>query len=264
VELMASLRRQWILASVLLALTLAVAAAAYVKLPKTYQSVASVVFLAPKNVAKTYGGNPYLAFNSTLNQTADVVRYEVNDVQTASSLAAHGYSGTYLVADAVDTAGPVLDITVTGHNNTLVEHTLSGVTAEVSTKLQDLQTGLAPANKVTAVVITFAPQATTLSSKKLRPLSVIVGLMVILTIGIPLIVDAVQVKRREKREGNEQTGQRRIGQGSVPNQGIRVPIGPRGGQSVRQAARSGPPSEGKQLAHGRAADPDDAIGLRRK
>ena len=269
-DLMASLRRQWILACVLFALALAIIAAAYVKLPRTYQSGASVVFLAPKNVAKSYGGNPYLAFNSTLNQTADVVRYEVNDLITASSLAAHGYGATYLVTDAPDTAGPVLVVSVTGHNKTLVEHTMYGVTAEISAKLQDLQSSLAPGNKVTATVITYTPQATVLSSKKTRPLSVIAGLTLILAIGIPVIVDAVVMKRRQKREGGEQTGQpRRIGQDGAPRRETRIPVGLRLGREGRgegrQATRSVPSSgQGKQVAHGRAAEPDDAIGLRRK
>ena len=91
-ELFAILRRRWILASILLLITIVATASAFIKLPTTYQATSSVVFLAPKSQAKAYGGNTYLAFNSTLNQTADVVRYETNDVRTANALAARGYT----------------------------------------------------------------------------------------------------------------------------------------------------------------------------
>jgi capsular polysaccharide biosynthesis protein len=209
-ELLSSLRRRWILASVLLLMTLAGTVYALLKLPPTYQAQSSVVLLVPKNVAKAYGGNPYLAFNSTLNMTADVVRYETTDVRTANLLAAQGYTSTYLVTDAFDTAGPVLNVTVTGHNEAAVEHTLYGVTSQVSSKLSGLQAGLAGANKIQDVVITFTPKPTVLSSKKARPLSVVVGAGLMLTVGIPLIVDAVLVRRRPSvaRSREEDRGQR--------------------------------------------------------
>ena len=199
-ELLSSLRRRWILTCSLLLLTLIGTAAALVKLPATYESVSSVVFLAPKNVAKAYGGNPYLAFNSTLNQTADVVRYEVMDLRTVNSLAARGYTSTYLVTDATDTAGPVLVVTVTGKNQAEVEHSLYGVTSEVSTKLNELQPGLTSSNKVSDVIITFTPKPTVLSSKKSRPITVVIGLGLLLTVGIPLIVDSALIRRRSRKE----------------------------------------------------------------
>jgi hypothetical protein len=195
VELMSSLRRNWILASILLVITLAGSAALYKKLPATYQAESSVVLLAPKNVAKVYGGNPYLAFNSAINQTADVVRYETNDARTVKALGDLGYASTYLVTDAIDTSGPVLVVTVTGHGKAVVEKTLGGVTNELTAKLSSLQQGITTNNKITDVVITFTPAPKVLSSKKLRPLSVAAGLGLILTIGIPVIVDSARRRR---------------------------------------------------------------------
>lgn len=199
-ELLSGLRRRWILASLLLLVTLAGTAYALFKLPSTYQSQSSIVFLVPKNVTKSLGGNPYLAFNSTLNQTADVVRYETQDVRTVDMLAAQGYSSKYLVTDAIDTSGPVLIVTVTGHNKELVEHTLRGVTTEVNAKLDTIQAGLSNANKIRDVVITFTPNATPLTSKKARPLAALAAAGFMLTVGIPLIVDAVLLRRRRMQE----------------------------------------------------------------
>ena len=81
-DLLSSLRRRWVLACSLFLLALAGTAYGWIKLPSTYQSTSSVVLLAPKNATKTVGGNPYLAFNSSLNMTGDVVRYETNDSRT--------------------------------------------------------------------------------------------------------------------------------------------------------------------------------------
>jgi hypothetical protein len=195
-SLLSSLRRRWILACALFLLTLAGTAYGMLKLPSTYQSMSSVVFLAPKNAAKAYGGNPYLAFNSTLNMTADVVRYETNDSRTVSFLSSRGYTASYLVTDATDTAGPVLIITVTGKNKTMVETTLSAVTSEISAKLEGLQTNLTAANTIHSLVITFEQQPTALTSKKARPLSVVAGGGIALTIGITLLVDAIIIRRR--------------------------------------------------------------------
>jgi hypothetical protein len=189
------LRRRWILAGSLLLLTLVATAYGLVKLPTSYQSISSVVLLAPKNTAKVYGGNPYLAFSATLNETADVVRYETNDSRTVALLVSRGYTASYLVTDATDTAGPVLIVTVTGKNKAMVEHTLSGVTTEISTKLEALQADITPGNKIHSLLITFN-QPTPLTSKKARPLSVVAGGGLALTIGATLIVDAIAVRRR--------------------------------------------------------------------
>jgi hypothetical protein len=200
VEILSSLRRQWILACFLLLVTLAGTAYALVKIPWTYEAKSSVVFLIPAQQSKSFDGNPYLGFSESLNETADVVRYEVMDITTVNLLAAHGYTSTYLVADAIDTPGPVLDVTVTGKNKAITEHTLYGVTSEITTKLSELQGGIASSKKIRDLVITYTPQATRLASKKARPLTVVVGLGLILTVGIPVLVDAAYLRRRNRRK----------------------------------------------------------------
>jgi hypothetical protein len=210
-DLWSSLRRRWILACSLLLLTLVGTTYALLKLPSTYQSTSSVVFLAPKNAAKAYGGNPYLAFESSLNVTADVVRYGTNDTRTVSLLSSEGYTATYLVTDATDTSGPVLIATVTGKNKAMVEHTLYGVTNEIGTKLEELQTNITPSNKIHSLVITYNQKPTVLSSKKARPISVVAGAGVALSIGIPLLVDAVLIRRRNTKNGEDEDTSRRHG-----------------------------------------------------
>lgn len=203
-EILSSLRRQWILTSALVVLTVIGTAYALVKLPWTYEAKSSVVFLIPTQETKSFGGNPYLGFSQSLNETADVVRYEVMDVATANQLAAQGYTSTYLVADAVDTSGPVLDVTVTGKDKDGTVHTLSGVTSEISTKLTQLQVGIPSAKRIRDLVINYTPQASRVASKKARPLIVVVFVGLIMTVGIPVVVDAVRQRRGSKRKTKTQ------------------------------------------------------------
>lgn len=197
-ELPSSLRRQWILTLLLLLLTVGGSVYALHKLPTTYQATSSVVFLTTKDAAKQYGNNPYLDFNTNLNSFADVVRYETMDVTTVQSLVGEGYTSTYQVTDATDTAGPVLNITITGHNKASVEHTLTGVTNEISARASALQAGIATGNMIQAQVITFTPNPTSLRSKKEKPLLVIVGLGLVVTIALPVIVDGQVTSRKRK------------------------------------------------------------------
>jgi capsular polysaccharide biosynthesis protein len=249
VEILSSLRRQWILTSALVVLTVIGTAYALVKLPWTYEAKSSVVFLIPTQETKSFGGNPYLGFSQSLNETADVVRYEVMDVATANQLAAQGYTSTYLVADAVDTSGPVLDVTVTGKDKDGTVHTLSGVTSEISTKLSQLQVEIPSAKRIRDLVINYTPQASRVASKKARPLIVVVFVGLIMTVGIPVVVDAVRQRRSSKRKTQRREGSdelnRRLGAARRPAD--------RDYAGIPTAADPGPEHDGYGAHHPHAA-----------
>jgi hypothetical protein len=265
------LRRRWILAGSLLLLTLVATGYGLVKLPTSYQSLSSVVLLAPKNTAKVYGGNPYLAFSATLNETADVVRYETNDSRTVALLVSQGYTASYLVTDATDTAGPVLIVTVTGKNKAMVEHTLSGVTTEISTKLEALQADITPGNKIHSLLITFN-QPTPLTSKKARPLSVVAGGGLALTIGVTLIVDAMAVRRRRTdkvpplRDRDEAMPPKRRDEAMPPKRSARISERTARDASGDKADRWAPMPEADDIRTGsdRSARLDHAPGADRR
>lgn len=195
-----TLRRQWLLTLLLLLLTLA-ATAALAKRPGPYQSESQVVLLPSKMSSKAFGGNPYLSFGSSISLTADLVRREVMDPRTALALAAQGYTSAYSIVDDPDTAGPVLDVVVSGNNKYSVQHTLNGVTADVSTKLAELQAGVKPVDRITSLVVSADPEASLKLSKKARPIAVILGFGLVLTIAIPQLIDAALAKRRAARYG---------------------------------------------------------------
>ena len=74
-----TLRKHWILTSVLVLLTLVAAMGAWTKISGPYQSSSQVVFLASEQTSKPNGNNPYLSFDDTLSTTADIVRRHVED-----------------------------------------------------------------------------------------------------------------------------------------------------------------------------------------
>ena len=180
------------------------------------------------------------------------------DATTAKSLAAQGYTSGYLVSDASDTSGPVLDVVVTGHNEASVAHTLYGVTNEISAKLRALQGGLGDSNVVQEAVITFAPQPTALRSKKEKPLLVIFGLGLVLTIGIPVIVDAQRSRRRTTDEiPYPDAADRPARQAPFP---VREPVG-RFGEPVDRPAGNGIHASAPRQAHRKAARRKAGNGL---
>jgi hypothetical protein len=195
-----TLRRHWILTTTLLLLTLAGIAGVAVKLPWSYQSVSTIVLLNSKSGSALTGGNPYLSFDPSLSQAAEVVSLEVADPHAALALKARGYPDAYQVGISSVTGGPVLQTTVTGSNKNAVEHTLYGVTNEISTKLLDLQSGIAPKNMITAQVVSMSLQASRSTSKKAKPLVVVFALGLVLTFAIPQIVDGLATRRRLRRE----------------------------------------------------------------
>lgn len=202
-DLMESFRtlgRHWIMTSVLLVLTFAGTAYAFVKLPWTYQAQAQTVLLNSKSASEATGGNPYLAFDPSLVETADIISIEATDPRVAQVLAARGYKASYTVLVSSVTGGPVLLITATGHNKVVVENTVRAVTKEVVDQLVALQANVLPKNQIKMQLISLAPRPTHSFSKKAKPLVVVLALGLVLTFSIPQLVDG-QIARRRARRG---------------------------------------------------------------
>jgi capsular polysaccharide biosynthesis protein len=199
-----TLRKHWILTSVLVLLTLVAAFEAWTKIPGPYQSESQVYFLASQQASKPNGNNPYLSFADTLSTTADIVRREVLDPRIVAALAARGFKDTYDIQNDPLAVGPILDITATGPTKAGVMATQAAVTAEVQNQLQQLQTNLLPKDQISSVVATSSPKATLLVSKKARPVVAVLVVGFILTLAIPQMVDALQNRGRKRRKKGSQ------------------------------------------------------------
>ncbi len=201
------LRKRWWLVLLLLLLTL-VATAALAARPGPYTAESQVALLPSRHISGPAGGNPYLSFDDSDTLTADLLRREMTAPAAGARLAAAGYSSAYQVADDPTTAGPVLDITVTGNSKAMVEHTLQGVTAAASTTLAGMQSGLSPSEQITSIVVSLAPEAKLSAGKKARTLIVVLAVGLILAIAIPQVFDAAASRRRARRFGASQAAHR--------------------------------------------------------
>jgi hypothetical protein len=196
---MRTLRRRWLLTSFLFLLTLVAAVGVWIKLPGPYQAESMVVIIPSQQSSTLNGNNPYLSFGGSENVAGDVVLREVAAPPQAAALAAQGYTASYAIVDDPSTAGPILDITVTGSSQAEVENTLHGVTTAVQKELATLQNNLKPASKMTSQVVSFDPTPKLETTKKARSLIVVLVLGLVLTYAIPQMVDGEISRRRGAR-----------------------------------------------------------------
>jgi capsular polysaccharide biosynthesis protein len=198
-ELFRTLRKRWVLTALLLLASIAGGAYLAVK-PGPYQSVSMVTLLPSRQASRPFGFNPYLSLNASLTLTSDLVRREVSDPRNVLALAKLGYSAPFVVADDPATAGPVLDITVTGPNKAMVEHTLYGVTAEVQQKLTAMQANVKPVDQIRSLTVSVQPKATLLITKKLRIPIALFAVGLVITAAVPQLVETFWSARRSRRD----------------------------------------------------------------
>lgn len=247
-----TLRKHWILTSLLVLLTLVGCAGAWFGIKGPYQSESQVVFLASRSTSKINGDNPYMSFTGALSTTADLVRREVMDPRETAALAARGYTASYQVVNDPLATGPILDVQATGHDQAAVENTQHGVTDAVQSELSQLQASVAPENQITSLVVSSDPKATLMVSKKARPLAAVLVIGLLLTLAIPQIVDAIQVRRQERSIADDDTGPVPVVTGSLPMPATAEPARP-GPYSVSSSALGDHPDPQAPSAGGGSA-----------
>ena len=160
------------------------------------------MLLASRSAAKLNGGNPYLSFNPSLTLTADVLSRALMAPGTAQHLTAHGFRSPYTVAlspDTTTTTGSVLLITVTGSNRTAIEHTLNGVTSELTVKLSQLQSSVRRYDRIRAATLSVTTRPALSVTATARPLVGVVTLGLLIAFGIPVMVDGYITQRRARK-----------------------------------------------------------------
>jgi hypothetical protein len=195
-------RRRPLLTMATLSLAAAVIIGALLMIPRTYQSSASVMMLAPRSAARQTGGNPYLSFSPSLTLTASAVADELMAPQTGATLASRGLNSSFTAALApytTDTTGSVVLLTVAGTSKADVAATLQAVIQQVSATLSTLQHGVAPQSEITAVTLSYASQPTVSSSQTARSMIVIILPVILLALGIPIIIDGRAARRALRR-----------------------------------------------------------------
>lgn len=132
-ETFQAFRRQWILTTALLLITLIITLSAAIKLPSSYKASVTVALLNSATSSQAIGGgNPYLSFDESLVETANVLVIEVGNQQTAAALNRQGYTASVqatVLSENPENEEPFIQISVSGKNADSVERTVQGVTA---------------------------------------------------------------------------------------------------------------------------------------
>jgi capsular polysaccharide biosynthesis protein len=197
-----ALSRRWVITLPLLVLTLASVVAAYVLLPATYESKASVVLLSSEIGSKEAGGNPYLAFDSSLSVTADVVARRMMDEDTVRAFQARGFTAEYKIAISPESDRPILEVDVSGHNRSVTQATLEAVVKQIGPTLDAIQakSQLNARIRLSDVSKMTAPDETV--SGKLRTMIMALACGLIVTVAVPLFVDSAIARRRPAGPGS--------------------------------------------------------------
>jgi hypothetical protein len=191
--------RRW-LSAALCGLIMIGLGAGVVLVPWTSRGEASVVFLSSRLVSKQSGGNPYLVFAASLTVTAEVVGRRLMDDETVQAMRRQGYTASYVVEIAPDSAGPVLSITVTSTDPKATEATLTALEAAVNSQLDTLQNGIPPDARVTAKVVSSTTRPLRVSRPKIQLLGEILIAGLALSAGLLLLLQALADRRRPPTE----------------------------------------------------------------
>lgn len=196
------LRRRWYLMVPITVLSLLAGAYLFRTVPLSYQSQSSVALLDSTAVAKlapTYG-NPISNAGGSLVVTADVLIRTLESSDSAKALQGLGVTDAYTVDFAANASGPLLTLTVTGHDQAKVLRETSIFTDFAGDQLKALQTAadIAPAYLVQTTPVVLPQTPVSQSKTKIQDVA---GVIVVgITGGFLLcfLLESVMLARRRR------------------------------------------------------------------
>ncbi len=222
------LRRRWLIVVGGFALAVALAAAAWVLVPATYERTATQVLMPGKGSLPKGGGNPYLYIGG-LSQAADIVVRALGSENILNQVDEEFPGSTVEVERDSATPGPVILITVTAPSDSDAEAVLAVMmenTHKVLNQLQDAES-ISPDFRISALPVAVDDESQT----KRRTALVLSG-------GLLLVVASASLVLAAMREGL--VGRRRDsdfgGVGSAPDLVATVDSA-----SAESVSTSGPP-----------------------
>lgn len=205
VDALKVLRRQWV---VLLLGALATAGAglyAVQVVATEYQARAQYLLLLPSDSGNgTDGqrvrGNPLVNLNGGLVFTASLIAADLSSEVVAQSLADGGFTSDYAIATGTS-GGPVLDVMVTGTNETDVLETRDELLRRFDEKLGQLQElpGVPRNQLIFSSTNAVDPEAVAVPGAKRRALVLIAGVGLVVTLVVAFTVDGWSRRRRLRR-----------------------------------------------------------------
>ncbi|GAA5081965.1 hypothetical protein HNP84_009674 [Thermocatellispora tengchongensis] len=203
-DLLDSLRallRRWPITVAFLVLTLGGTLGAFIAIPWQYESQATMVFLSSRQNAKPVGGNPWLAFDTSLTITAEVVARGMSDKITVDALKARGFTAEYTVGLNQESRGPLMDIVATSGDPQQAQKTLDALVALSYSRLRELQrkSSILPDATISMTPVIATKQAEIAPEPKIRMLIIVFAGGMLLTLGVPLFVETLAQKRARER-----------------------------------------------------------------
>lgn len=196
--------RRWYLVVPLLILTMSGCVLATKVIAPVYEADASVLFLIPSTVEGPNARvNPYLNFGGA-NALADVVGRIVMSDTDRAKIGGSGGSGKYAVAMDPSTSAPLLNVKATAPTPGLAMRTRDIVIQDIQSQLSKIQSEAG--SPVTALVYTqvlpSTGQAAELRGSVHRAFAAIAALGLVVTVSVPIIVEAVIRRQRLVRQAN--------------------------------------------------------------
>jgi capsular polysaccharide biosynthesis protein len=268
-EILRVMRRRWYLMAPVMALTIAATALAYLFLPTSYESTATVSLLTAKRASilnKEGNTNPYLTFDASLVATADFLSRSLSSKGAQEELKGLGVTEEYTVALADNAQGPFISIVVTGDDEAQVLSSTSTITGFAARKLTEIQkaSGVVPDDMVRLTTIIPPQKPEELVKDKLQLVIAVAGAGTALAFMLTFITEGLARSRRTTTGGPSVSSVRSV----VPTERSTTPGSP--GSAVLLDAKSMDldktaaiilPSAQRSPLAGQAGSPGDATEL---
>lgn len=202
-ELLAVVRRRWVLVGVLLALTATASLLVALSVPLTYQATARLILEPPAGSGSSDAPkNPLLGVGGSQIVVADVVAQVVNDDEVRRRLVADG-AGQYTVGRGSDLAA-LLDIRARSEDPRQALLTVSLVSAAVADELETQQrlAGASPATFITTRILLRDPKPSPLHDARERAAVAVLGLGTVLSLTAVSVGDSLALRRQGSRRAN--------------------------------------------------------------
>jgi hypothetical protein len=201
-ELIRSLARRWYIVLAGLALTAAMCALVFEKVPATYEASGSLVLMPPSaTVGNT--GNPYL-YLVGMSQALDVLTRRANAAEVRGPILEKFPAMTYSVDADRSTSGAVVVVEVSSPSPSETMGALNAALATVPATLKAMQDELSVPDfsRINLKTIVVAPEATMENKAQLQLIIVTAGAGVVGTVLLARMLDGLLLARRMTR-GNQ-------------------------------------------------------------
>ncbi len=202
----------------LLFLTLVSATLFGAALQWVYKASITEALLNSKQSSKVLGGgNPYLSFNASMVQTANLLSVKLTSTETSSLLHQEGYLASYdaqVLSDGTSSEEPFIQISVSGGNKDNVARTVQGVSDNLSHLLQQLQSDVPLQSRLSLQTISAQSDPTRSSGSKVKSAVGLLGVGLVLTFLIPQAVEGASSRRQKTSPAESIKSENRIAVGN--------------------------------------------------